>query len=97
MYRVTHLGENFLLTQFRQFRQLVGHNRSYLLPRQCDGSPETLEGDPSQMDVFTDEMGYPVRESLRFAVCIEAFYFSGRPQKILHRISEGEVSGETGE
>ena len=36
-YRVTHLvDENLPLTQFRQFRQLVGSYCSYLLPKQVD-------------------------------------------------------------
>ena len=35
LYRVTHLvGENLPLTQFQQFRQLVGRDCSYLLHRQ---------------------------------------------------------------
>ena len=39
LYRVTHLvEENLPLTQFRQFRQLVGRYCSYLLPRQVDGT-----------------------------------------------------------
>ena len=38
MYRVTGQdGKNLLLTEFRQFWQLVGRYRSYLLPRQDGG------------------------------------------------------------
>ena len=38
-YRVTHVvDENLPLTQFRQFRQLVGRSCSYLLPRQDGGT-----------------------------------------------------------
>ena len=40
-YWVTHLiGENLLLTRFRQFRQLVGRYCSYLLPRQYGGTSQ---------------------------------------------------------
>ena len=40
--RVTRLvDENLPLTQFRQFRQLVGRYCSYLLPRQVDGTFQT--------------------------------------------------------
>ena len=40
-YRVTHLvGENLLLTQFRQFWQLLGRYGSYLLPRHDSGTSQ---------------------------------------------------------
>ena len=39
LYRVTdQVGKNLPLTEFRQFRQLVGRYCSYLLPRQHDGT-----------------------------------------------------------
>ena len=41
-YRVTHLvGENLLLTTFRQLQQQLGHYCSYSLPRQDDRTPKT--------------------------------------------------------
>ena len=58
-YRLTHLvGENLLLTQFQQFHQLVDCHCSY---RRDDGTSQ----DPSQLEVFTDEMGHPVNKTGR--------------------------------
>ena len=57
MYLVTHLvGYDLLLTQFRQFWQLMGRYFSYLLPRQDNGTYPN----PSQREVVTDQIDHPV-------------------------------------